>query len=98
MRRLRSLLIVFAAAVLLAGCGAFGGSGPPPRAEGQPIKVGLPTGVTSFANADVAVAIEKGFFSDVGLTVETQNLRSGVSSRASSAVPWRSAAPASSRL
>jgi NitT/TauT family transport system substrate-binding protein len=78
MRRLRSLLIVFAAAVLLAGCGAFG-SGPPPRAEGQPIRVGLPTGVTSFANADVAVAIEKGFFSDVGLTVETQNLRSGVS-------------------
>jgi ABC-type nitrate/sulfonate/bicarbonate transport system substrate-binding protein len=77
MRRLRSLLIALAAALLLAGCGAFGSG--PPRAEGQPIRVGLPTGVTSFANADIAVAIEKGFFSDVGLTVETQNLRSGVS-------------------
>jgi ABC-type nitrate/sulfonate/bicarbonate transport system substrate-binding protein len=67
---------------MLAGCGAFGDSptsNEGPRPEGQAIRVGLPTGVTSFANADLAVAIEKGFLSDVGLTVETQNLRSGVS-------------------
>jgi NitT/TauT family transport system substrate-binding protein len=78
MKGLRSILAALAVMALLAGCGAFG-SGPPPRSEGQPIRIGLPTGVTSFANSDLAVAMEQGFFADVGLTVEPQNLRSGVS-------------------
>jgi ABC-type nitrate/sulfonate/bicarbonate transport system substrate-binding protein len=81
-RRLRTALAALAVAGTLAGCGAFGGAptqNAEPRPEGQAIRVGLPTGVTSFANADLAVAIEKGFLSDVGLTVEAQNLRSGVS-------------------
>src|SRR5687767_7147128 len=81
-RRFRTALAAIAAASILAGCGAFGdapSSTDEPRAEGQAIRVGLPTGVTSFANADLAVAIEKGFLSEAGLTVETQNLRSGVS-------------------
>lgn len=81
-RRLRTALAALAVAGTLAGCGAFGDApsqSSEPRAEGQAIRVGLPTGVTSFANADLAVAIEKGFLSEVGLTVETQNLKSGVS-------------------
>ena len=78
MQPLRSVLAALAVTALLAGCGAFG-SGPPPRGEAQPIRIGLPTGVTSFANSDLAVAMEKGFLADVGLTVEPQNLRSGVS-------------------
>jgi NitT/TauT family transport system substrate-binding protein len=81
-RRLRTVLAALAVAGMLAGCGAFGDApsqSGEPRPEGQAIRVGLPTGVTSFANADLAVAIEKGFLSEAGLTVETQNLRSGVS-------------------
>lgn len=74
---LRKVLAGLAAVALLTGCGAFGSA--PTRAEGQAIRVGLPTGVTSFANADLTVAIEKGFLSEAGLTVEVQNLRSGVS-------------------
>jgi ABC-type nitrate/sulfonate/bicarbonate transport system substrate-binding protein len=42
------------------------------------IDVGLPTNVTSFANADVAVAQAQGFFADEGLTVHVKNLASGV--------------------
>ncbi len=82
MRRLRSVLAAVAVTGMLAGCGAFGDAptaNEGPRPEGQAIRVGLPTGVTSFANADLAVAIEKGFLSEAGLTVEAQNLRSGVS-------------------
>ncbi|HLU59555.1 MAG TPA: ABC transporter substrate-binding protein [Pseudonocardia sp.] len=82
-RRLRTALTAFTVAALLAGCGAFGDAptqdAGEPRPEGQAIRVGLPTGVTSFANSDLAVAIEKGFLAEEGLTVEAQNLRSGVS-------------------
>jgi NitT/TauT family transport system substrate-binding protein len=81
-RRLRTVLAALAVAGMLAGCGAFGDAptqNSEPRPEGQAIRVGLPTGVTSFANADLAVAIEKGYLSEAGLTVEAQNLRSGVS-------------------
>jgi ABC-type nitrate/sulfonate/bicarbonate transport system substrate-binding protein len=42
------------------------------------IDLGLPTDVTSFANADVAVAETQGFFRAVGLTVHVKNLNSGV--------------------
>jgi len=41
------------------------------------IRLALPTGVTSFANSDVVVADEMGFFKDLGLTVETMNLKAG---------------------
>lgn len=80
-RRRRPLLLVLAAvtALLVSACGAFGdrptgSSGP----EGT-LRIGLPTGVTSFANADIAVADAQGFFAREGLQVEVQNLRSGVS-------------------
>lgn len=42
------------------------------------IDLGLPTDVTSFANADVAVAEAQGFFQAAGLTVRVKNLSSGV--------------------
>src|SRR5918997_672967 len=74
-RRLRTALAALAVAGTLAGCGAFGDApsqGGEPRPEGQAIRVGLPTGVTSFANADLAVAIEKGFLSEAGLTAAAQ--------------------------
>jgi ABC-type nitrate/sulfonate/bicarbonate transport system substrate-binding protein len=49
-------------------------------ASGRPVlRIGLPTSVTSFANADVLVAKEKGFLSDYGVAAEIQNFRSGVS-------------------
>ena len=100
-RRLRTALAALAVAGTLAGCGAFGDapsqSGGEPRPEGQAIRVGLPTGVTSFANADLAVAIEKGFLSEAGLTVEAQNLRSGVSVLNPRAPPKPAFANATSR-
>jgi ABC-type nitrate/sulfonate/bicarbonate transport system substrate-binding protein len=72
----------------LAGCGAFGDRPPAPGGPPGPsgpanapvvIRLGLPTGVTSFANADLAVAQKRGFLAEAGITVEPQNLRSGVS-------------------
>lgn len=75
--RLTLLVALLATVGLLAGCGAFGDA--PERAPDAPLRIGLPTGVTSFANADLAVAVEKGFLAEAGLTVETENLRSGVS-------------------
>lgn len=77
MRRTMTLVTGLLAPVLLVSCGAFGDA--PTRDAGAPLRIGLPTGVTSFANADLAVAIEKRFFADAGITVEIQNLRSGVS-------------------
>ena len=47
--------------------------------EASVVRVALPTGVTSFANADVVVADELGYFEEVGITIETTNLRSGSS-------------------
>jgi NitT/TauT family transport system substrate-binding protein len=42
------------------------------------INIGLPTSVTSFANADVAVAQAEGYFRAEHLTVNVKNLASGV--------------------
>ncbi len=42
------------------------------------IKIGLPTGKTSFANLDVAIAQEKGFFKQQGLDVTIENFDTGV--------------------
>jgi ABC-type nitrate/sulfonate/bicarbonate transport system substrate-binding protein len=41
------------------------------------IKVALPTSVTSFSNSDIAVAQDLGYFKELGLTVETTNLKAG---------------------
>jgi NitT/TauT family transport system substrate-binding protein len=64
---------------LTTGCGAFGEQ-PAAAAGRSPIlRIGLPTGVPSFANADIIVANEMGFLADYGVAAELQNLRSGVS-------------------
>ena len=42
------------------------------------ITIGLPNSTPSFANSDVAVAQAEGFFKQVGLTVNVDNLSSGV--------------------
>lgn len=54
-----------------AGGGASGG-------DGGGITVGLPTAQTSFANVDVVIAEEKGFFKKQGIDVEVQNFGSGL--------------------
>ncbi|TWF77439.1 ABC-type nitrate/sulfonate/bicarbonate transport system substrate-binding protein [Pseudonocardia hierapolitana] len=78
-RRLLAVLFV-ALSALTAGCGALGEEPEAAAAGGSPIlRIGLPTGVTSFANADVLVAKEKGFLADYGVAAEIQNFRSGVS-------------------
>jgi NitT/TauT family transport system substrate-binding protein len=43
-----------------------------------PLKIGLPTGKTSFANVDVVIAQEMGFFKQQALDVSIQNFDSGV--------------------
>ncbi|TMQ22915.1 MAG: ABC transporter substrate-binding protein [Deltaproteobacteria bacterium] len=59
----------------LASCGkASSPAGDAPVA----LELGLPTDVTSFANADVAVAEAQGFFRAAGLAVHVKNLSSGV--------------------
>jgi ABC-type nitrate/sulfonate/bicarbonate transport system substrate-binding protein len=74
MRRGWSVGMAVAVAAALMSCKR--GSGP----AGGPIEIelGLPTDVTSFANADVAVAEAQGFFRAAGLTVHVKNLSSGV--------------------
>ncbi|GAA0929776.1 ABC transporter substrate-binding protein [Pseudonocardia zijingensis] len=77
-RRLLAVLFV-ALSALTAGCGALGEE-PEAAASGSPIlRIGLPTGVTSFANADILVAQQKGFLADYGVAVQVENFRSGVS-------------------
>ena len=66
------LLLVLAAASLFATACGGGGS------EESSITVGLPTAETSFANSDVVVAQQQGFFEDQGLQVELQNFGSGL--------------------
>lgn len=60
----------------LAACNSSGGGA---GGEASELNIALPTGVTSFANSDVVVADELGYFEDVGLTVNLTNLRSGSS-------------------
>jgi NitT/TauT family transport system substrate-binding protein len=55
-----------------AASGGGGGGG------GGALRVALPTGQTSFANADVVVAEKKGFFAKQGLKVSVQNFGSGL--------------------
>jgi NitT/TauT family transport system substrate-binding protein len=76
-RRLAAAVLV-ALSALTAGCGA--GQEAEAAASGPPVlRIGLPTGVTSFANADILVAQQKGFLSDYGVAAEVENFRSGVS-------------------
>jgi NitT/TauT family transport system substrate-binding protein len=78
-RRLLAVLLVGLSA-LTAGCGALGQEPEAAAADGPPIlRIGLPTGVTSFANADILVAQQKGFLADYGVAVQVENLKSGVS-------------------
>ena len=65
------LLVLVAASLFATACGG-GGSGE------SSITVGLPTAETSFANSDVVVAQQQGFFEDQGLQVELQNFGSGL--------------------
>src|SRR5215217_3202225 len=65
------LLVLVAASLFATACGG-GGS------EESSITVGLPTAETSFANSDVVVAQQQGFFEDQGLQVELQNFGSGL--------------------
>src|SRR5690625_7226108 len=60
--------------VLDTGCNGIGGSD-----DLTEIEIALPTGVTSMANSDIAVADELGSFEEAGLEVEVTNLRTGSS-------------------
>jgi NitT/TauT family transport system substrate-binding protein len=59
--------------------GGGGGAAGAPAAEGT-LRIGLPTGKTSFANTDVVVADKQGFFREQGLDVEFTNFGSGLKS------------------
>lgn len=73
-RRGRSICAVVGVAAAVVSCKRE----PGPAVGPIEIELGLPTDVTSFANADVAVAEARGFFRAVGLTVHVKNLGSGV--------------------
>src|SRR5215469_12340989 len=82
MRRLSllaGLAAMTVAAALVSSC-STGSSAPATGAGGATttINLGLPTSVTSFANADVAVAQARGFFAAERLIVHVKNLASGV--------------------
>jgi NitT/TauT family transport system substrate-binding protein len=81
MARSLHLSAVTAAGVLaLAACSSSATTLPntPATPQTATITIGLPTSVTSFANADVAVAQARGFFAAEHLVVHVQNLSSGV--------------------
>jgi ABC-type nitrate/sulfonate/bicarbonate transport system substrate-binding protein len=72
-----------AVVVAAAACASSPATSAPPghttsASAAATITIGLPTSVTSFANADVAVAQARGFFKAENLTVNVQNLSSGV--------------------
>lgn len=69
-----SIWVAVAVAAALVSCKRD----PGPASGPIELELGLPTDVTSFANADVAVAEAQGLFHAVGLTVHVKNLSSGV--------------------
>jgi NitT/TauT family transport system substrate-binding protein len=90
-RFMTSLLALAIAATIVAGCGSEeerrgsqgiggGAQGQSGGGDGDAVRIGLPTGQTSFANADVVVAQKQGFFEEEGLKVEVQNFGSGLKS------------------
>jgi len=66
----------------VSGCGGggSGGNSGGGNSTNAPVTLtlGLPTTVTSFANADVAIAEQQGFLRDAGITLKLKNLASGV--------------------
>ena len=74
--RINIVILLTVVGVVAAACGGGPTEGSQ-NGEGT-ITLGFPTATTSFANADVAVAEEQGFFEEQGLTVETRNFGSGV--------------------
>jgi ABC-type nitrate/sulfonate/bicarbonate transport system substrate-binding protein len=72
-------LVALPAIALVLAVSCSSGTGPAAQTPATvTLQLGLPTDVTSFANADVAVAQSRGFFKDAGLTVRVKNLSSGV--------------------
>jgi ABC-type nitrate/sulfonate/bicarbonate transport system substrate-binding protein len=78
--RIKTVVFLTVAGIIATACG--GGetdSGQNGGSKGsETITLGLPTSTTSFANADVAVAEEQGFFEEQNLKVDTRNFGSGV--------------------
>jgi NitT/TauT family transport system substrate-binding protein len=62
------------------GQGAQGGEAAGGDGGGGGLTIGLPTAQTSFANVDVVVAQEQGFFKEQGIDVQVQNFGSGLKS------------------
>ncbi|HYZ01123.1 MAG TPA: ABC transporter substrate-binding protein [Candidatus Binatia bacterium] len=81
--KLKGLGVGLAALVVLAACGGAAQSSPSPSSGAkQPatIKLALPVRQTAFAQADIAVAQANGYFQEQNLTVNSENLASGVQS------------------
>jgi ABC-type nitrate/sulfonate/bicarbonate transport system substrate-binding protein len=79
MRRLSisgGLAVLSVSTLLAAACSSTPAASTTPAST--VINLGLPTSVTSFANADVAVAQAQGYFQAEHLTVHVKNLASGV--------------------
>ena len=72
MRRLMRLIAVFMVMIIFIACSKQ------PSGDKVAISVALPTAKTSFANVDVAIAQEMGFFKQQGLNVTIKNLDSAV--------------------
>jgi ABC-type nitrate/sulfonate/bicarbonate transport system substrate-binding protein len=66
------------ASLVAVGCGGASGDEAGSEGSAATINLGLPTADTSFANSDVVIAEEQGFFEEQGLQVELQNFSSGL--------------------
>src|SRR6266487_2114477 len=90
MQQRRTIGVGIVLSILAVVCGSTPSGGPttlvsPSAAAAQErvltpatLKLGLPTGKTSFANVDVVIAQEMGFFKQQALDVTIQNFDSGV--------------------
>jgi NitT/TauT family transport system substrate-binding protein len=80
--KLKGLGVGLVSLVVLAACGGGASQASPSPSSGAKspatIKVALPVRQTAFAQADIAVAQANGFFQEQNLTVNTENLASGV--------------------
>jgi len=77
-RQLRIIAVFFVLAILSAVFVIACGKIPSGDKTKTAIEIGLPTAKTSFANVDVAIAQEMGFFKQQGLNVTIKNLDSAV--------------------
>ncbi|KAE8763339.1 ABC transporter substrate-binding protein, partial [Georgenia thermotolerans] len=83
-RRAGAVVAAIGLTAALAACGggqnsAGGGGGGNGGGGTTTVRIALPTSVTSFANADIVVADQLGYFKDAGLSVKVSNLKSGSS-------------------